>query len=115
MFANRIPFDLLTEGTEQSWHCYGGQRWCNNLTAGCHVVHESTRLSIRSVDGTQEAPGLGQQLTHRRGPHFGERRPSVHAAEVRQVADEVELVSYNTKACVLQHAETCGQRGGGIH
>lgn len=30
----------------------------------------------------------------------------MNAAEVGQVADEVELVSDNTKACVLQHAKT---------
>lgn len=83
---------------------------CNNLTAGRHVVHESTRLSVWSVDGTQEAPGLRQQLTNRSGPHLGECCSSVHTAEVGQVADEVELVSYHTQACVLQHAKTCGQR-----
>lgn len=103
--------DSLTKGTEQSRQRYGGQCRCHNLTAGSHVVHESTRLSVRSVDGTQEAPGLRQQLTHRGGPHFGERCPSVHTAEVRQVADKVELVGYHTKACILQDAETCGQRG----
>lgn len=98
--------DSLTEGTEQNRQGYGGQGWCHNLTAGRHVVHEPTRLSIWGVDRTQEAPGLRQQLSNRRGPHLGKRCSSVHAAEVRQVANEVELVSYNTQTCVLQHAET---------
>lgn len=70
------------------------------------MVHESTGLSIWGVDRTQEAPGLRQQLTHRRGPHFGEGGPSVHAAEVGQVADEVELVCHHTEARGLQHAQT---------
>lgn len=74
------------------------------------MVHESARLAVWSVDRTQEAPGLGQQLTHRGGPHLSERCSSVHAAEVRQVANEVELVSYNAQPGVLQHAQTCGRR-----
>lgn len=74
------------------------------------MIHESAGFSVRGVHGAQEAPGLGQELTHGRGPHFGERRPSVHAAEVRQVADEVELVSNHAEARVLQHAEAFAQR-----
>lgn len=74
------------------------------------MIHESAGFSVRRVHGAQEAPGLRQELTHRRGPHFGERRPSVHAAEVRQVADEVELVSNHAEARVLQHAEAFTQR-----
>ena len=74
------------------------------------MIHEATGLSVRGVDRTQEAPGLGQQLTNRGGPHLGERCSSVHAAEVGQVADEVEFVGHDTQTGVLQHAETWGQR-----
>lgn len=76
------------------------------------MIHQSTGLSVRSVDGTEETPGLRQQLPDRRGSHPGERRSSVHAAEVGQVADEVEFVSDHTEARVLQHAETCEEEKG---
>lgn len=106
MRGSRRLTSVLTKRAEQSRQGCGGQRWCHNLAAGRHVVHEAAGLSVWGVDGTQEAPGLGQQLTNRRGPHLGERRSSVHAAEVGEVADEVELVGYNTQASVLQHAQT---------
>lgn len=91
----------LTKGAEQSRQRYSGHRWRHNFTTGRHVVHESTGLSVWSVDRTEEAPGLGQQLTNGRGPHLGKRRSSVHTAEVGQVADEVELIGYDAQACVL--------------
>ena len=99
---------VLTKRTEESGQGCGGCGWRHNFTAGRHMVHESTRLSVWSVDRTQEAPGLGQQLPNRGGPHLGECCSSVNAAEVGQVTDEVELVGYNTQASVLQHAKTCG-------
>lgn len=101
----------LTQGAEQGGQGGGGQGGAHDLTAGRQVVHEAAGLSVGSVDGTQEAPGLGQQLTHRGGPHLGERRSSVHAAEVGQVADEIELVGHHAQAGVLQHAETWGRSG----
>lgn len=100
----------LTEGAEQRRQGEGVERLSHDLAAGRHVVHQPAGLSVWGVHGAQEAPGLGQELPHGRGPHFGERRPSVHAAEVRQVADEVELVGDHAEACVLQHAEAFAQR-----
>lgn len=100
----------LTEGTEQRRQGCGESHGRDHLTAGGHVVHKSTRLSVRSVDRTQEAPGLGQKLPDRGGPHLGEGGPSVHAAEVRQVADEVQLVCDDRKSGALQHPETCRKR-----
>lgn len=70
------------------------------------MVHEAAGLAVRRVDRTQEAPGLRQQLPDRRRPHLGEGGSSVDAAEVRQVADEVQLVGHDAQARVLQHAET---------
>lgn len=105
----------LTEGAEQGRQGHGGSRLGHNLTVGRHVVHKSAGLSVWGVHGTQEAPGLRQQLAHGRGPHFGEGRASVHAAEVGQVADEVELVGHHAEARGLQHAQTCAPEGESDH
>ena len=104
---------LPTQGAEQTRQAHGRPALGHYLAAGRHVVHEAAGLSVRGVDGTQEAPGLWQQLAHGGSPHLGEGCPSVHAAEVGQVADEVELVGHDTQARVLQHAQTLGGGGGG--
>lgn len=73
----------------------------HDLTVGRHVVHEPTGLPVRGVHGAQEAPGLGQEPTDRRGPHFGKGGTPVHAAEVGQVADKVQLVGHDGQAGAL--------------
>lgn len=105
-------FCFLTYRTEQSGQSRGGHGLSHDLAAGRHVVHESAGLPVRGVHGAQEAPGLRQQLTDGGGPHLGERCASVHAAEVGQVADEVELVCHHTQTRVLQHAEACRETAG---
>lgn len=97
---------VLTEGAEQGREGGGGQGRGYDFTVGRHVVHEAAGLSVGGVHGAQEAPGLGQQTTYGGGPHLGKGCPSVHAAEVGQVADEVELVGHHTQSRVLEHAQT---------
>lgn len=65
----------------------------------------SAGLSVWRVHRAQEAPGFGQQLADSRGSHLGKRCPSVYAAEVGEVADEIQLVPHHTETAVLQHAQ----------
>ena len=70
------------------------------------MVHQSTGLPVRGVHGTKEAPGLRQQPAHSGGPHFSKISPSVHTAEMGEIAYEVQLVSHDTKSRILQGAKT---------
>lgn len=100
-----------TQGAQQRRDVCHGHHLGDDLTKSCHVVHQPTGLPVRGVHGAQEAPGLGQQLAHRRGSHLGEGGPSVDAAEVREVADEIQLVPHHTETAVLQHAQPWGTKG----
>ena len=70
------------------------------------MVHQTTGLPIRGMHGAEEAPGLWQQPAHRGRPHLGKISPSVHTAEVGEVAYEVQLVSHDTESRILQEAKT---------
>lgn len=94
-----------TQGTQQRRDVSHGHHLGDNFTQSCHVVHEPTGLAIRGVHGAQEAPGLGQQLADSGGSHLGEGGAAVDAAEVGQVADEVQLVPHHAQTTVLQHAQ----------
>lgn len=99
---------LFTQRAQQGRQGGCGMHLCHNLTMGSHVVHKAARFSVRSVYRTQETPRLWQQLTHRCGPHLSEAGSSVHAPEMRQVTDEVQLIRYDTQSGVLQQAQTLG-------
>lgn len=58
------------------------------------------------MHGTKETPRLGQQPAHCGGPHLGKVSPSVHTAEMGEIADEVQLISHDTKSRILQEAKT---------
>ena len=67
------------------------------------MIEQAARTTIWSVDGADEAPSFGQELANRGGFHFSEVLTTVDAAEMRQVAREVELVSHNRKtSCLLK-------------
>lgn len=70
------------------------------------MVQQPTRRPVWSVHRAEEAPGFWQQPAHGGGPHLGKGSPSVHTAEMGEVAKEVQLVSHNTQARILQEAET---------
>lgn len=70
------------------------------------MVHQTAGLPIGGVHGTKETPRLWQQPAHCGGPHLGKVSPSVHTAEMGEVADEVQLISHNTKSRILQEAKT---------
>lgn len=70
------------------------------------MVQQPTGRPVWGVHRAEEAPGLWKQPAHRGGPHLGKVGPSVHTAEVGEIANEVQLVSHNTQARILQEAET---------
>lgn len=62
---------------------------------GGEVVQESAGRAVGGVDGAQESPGLREKLPDGRGLHGREELPSVDAAEVRQVAEEVDTLRHD--------------------
>lgn len=70
------------------------------------MVQQPARCPVWGVHRAEEAPGFGQQPAHGGGPHLGKVSPSVHTAEMGEIANEVQLVRHNTQARVLQEAET---------
>lgn len=70
------------------------------------MVHQTTGLPVGGVHGAEETPGLRQQPAYCGGPHLGKICPSVHTAEMGEIAYEVQLVSHNTKSGILQEAKT---------
>lgn len=100
------PHAPRTEVAEQSWDGRRVHKLRDHLAHGRQVVHQTAGLPVGGVHRAQEAPGLRQQPAHCGGPHLGEVGASVHAAEMREVADEVQLVCHDTKSRVLQEAKT---------
>ena len=55
------------------------------------MVEETAGRSVGSVDRTEEAPRLGQQLPDGGRSHFGEVGAAMDAPEVRQETVKVDL------------------------
>lgn len=70
----------------------------HHLARGREVVQQPAGRAVRGVHGAQEAPGLRQQLPHRRGLHGSEELSSVDASEVRQVAKKVDALRHDREA-----------------
>ena len=95
-----------TQAAEQSRNRCCIHKLCDDLTHGSQVVHQATGLPIWGVHRTKETPGLRQQPAYCGGPHLSKISPSVHTAEMGEIAYEVQLISHNTKSRILQEAKT---------
>ena len=69
---------------------------------GRHVVEEAARRSVRRVDRAEEPPGFRQELTYSRRTHRCKVGTTMYGSEVRQITEEVELVSHDTQRRCLK-------------
>ena len=61
------------------------------------MVQQPAGRAVGGMDGTEEPPGLREKLPDGRGFHGREELSSVDAAEVRQVAEEVDPLRHDRK------------------
>lgn len=87
-----------TQAAQQSWDGCCVHKLRDNLADSSQVVHQAAGLPIWCMHRAQETPGLRQQPAHRSRSHLGKVGPSVHAAEMGQVADKVQLVCHNAES-----------------
>ena len=72
-----------------------------NYAGGCKVVKQTAGATIGRVHGTEEAPGLRQQLAHSGCFHLAEERPAMDASEVGEEAEVVDSLGDDGEAAGL--------------